>query len=89
MIVGVSSAFASGCVRLAILSYHNAHAHTVLPWRSHVTDGSGAHAPALPRLIPDMLERSADQWRIQRGIQGCTGTPLLATPRTKKYTDDR
>ena len=29
------------------------------------------------------------QWRIQRGIQGCTGTPLLATPSTKKYTDDR
>ena len=25
------------------------------------------------------------QWRIQRGIQGCTGTPLWAAPSTKKY----
>ena len=33
--------------------------------------------------------RMVIQWRIQRGIQGCTGTPLLATPSTKKYTDDR
>ena len=29
------------------------------------------------------------QWRIQRGIQGCTGTPLWAAPSTKKYTDVR
>ena len=27
--------------------------------------------------------------RIQRGIQGCTGTPLWAVPSTKKYTDVR
>ena len=29
------------------------------------------------------------QWRIQRGIQGCTGTPLWAAPSTKKYTEVR
>ena len=27
----------------------------------------------------------ANQWQIQRGIQGCTGTPLWAAPSTKKY----
>ena len=31
----------------------------------------------------------AMQWRIQMGIQGCTGTPLWAAPSTKKYTDVR
>ena len=59
--MGVYSArFASGCVQLAILSY-NAHAHTVLPWSSHVTDVGGVHARAHPRLIQDQLKRSADQ----------------------------
>ena len=46
----------NGCFQLAILSY-NAHAHTLLPWLSHVTDVSGMHAPG----IQGLLKLSADQ----------------------------
>ena len=61
LIVGVYSArFASGCVWLAILSY-NAHAHTVLPWWSDVTDVSGMRAPDLGPARRIEHERSDDQ----------------------------
>ena len=33
----------------------------VLPWWSHVTDVSGAHVPAHPRMIQDLHKCSADQ----------------------------
>ena len=40
-------------------------------------------------VLSHMIDIISAQWWIQRGIQGCTGTLLLATPSTKKYTDDR